>query len=237
MKFADLHLHTNYSDGTSEPVELVREAKKAGLDCIALADHDTIEGINPALEAAAQEGIELIPGIELSCEYNDAEVHILGYLIDYKDKQFIEKLAAIRKIRESRLHEMIEKLKGLKVDIQIEDVLKLCRTNNVGRLHLARAIVKKGYAQSISEAFQRFIGDNSPAYVCGFKLKPEEAIKIILSARGIPVLAHPYILGNDGLITQFIGYGLRGIEVYYPEHTKNKTLLYEKLAKERGLLI
>jgi len=236
MKFADLHLHTTYSDGTYEPEELIRRASQAGLACIAVVDHDTVDGIKPTQEAAKSKNIEVVPGIELSCEYNNSEVHILGYFIDCAKVKFLDKLLSIRKIRETRIHEMVNKLKSLKVDIDPEDVFKLSSTKNVGRLHLAQVLVKKGYVGSIGEAFQRYIGDHSPAYVCGFKLSPQEAIRLILSAKGIPVLAHPYILGNDKLIVQFIEYGLRGIEVYYPEHTRKKTIFYENFTKECGLL-
>ncbi|MCM8763195.1 MAG: PHP domain-containing protein [Candidatus Omnitrophica bacterium] len=236
MKFADLHLHTTYSDSTLEPEALIRQAQAVGLDCISVVDHDTVDGIYPTQEAAKSKGIEVIAGIELSCEYNNSEVHILGYLIDYTDGNFLHKLSSIRKIRQERIYQMVDKLKDLNVSIEPEEVFKLSKTNSIGRLHLAQALVKKGYVTSIIEAFQRYIGDGAPAYVCGFKLTPQEAINLILSVKGIPVLAHPYTLGNDGLILKFIEYGLRGIEVYYPEHTKSKTLFYENFAKEYGLL-
>ncbi|MCM8780018.1 MAG: PHP domain-containing protein [Candidatus Omnitrophica bacterium] len=236
MKFADLHLHTNFSDGTYSPQELVRRAAEAGIDCIAVVDHDSVDGIKPAQEAARSKNIEVIPGIELSCEHNNSEVHILGYFIDYADVKLTDNLAFIRKIREARIYEMVEKLKASKVDIKAEDIFALSATKNVGRMHVAQALINKGYVSSAGEAFYKYIGDNSPAYVCGFKLKPKEAIELIASAKGIPVLAHPYTLGNDELIVEFIEYGLRGLEVYYPEHTNSKTIFYENMARQYGLL-
>lgn len=237
MKYADLHLHTVYSDSTYEPLELILSAKEAGLDCIAVVDHDTVNGILPTINAGKPQGIEVIPGIELSCEYRGSEIHMLGYLIDYQDSVLMDRLAQIRKIRYERIYKMIDKLKAMNVDINPDDVFKLSRTDSVGRLHLARIIVKLGFAGSIPEVFQRFIGDKGPAYVCGFRLTPEEAIHLILKARGIPVLAHPYILNNDNVIPEFVKYGLRGLEVYYPEHTNVKTQGYKELAEKFNLLV
>ncbi len=235
-RYADLHLHTIYSDGTYTPEELIKVATRAGLSCISVVDHDTVEGIIPTRNAAEAAGIELIAGIELSCEYNSSEVHILGYLIESEDILLQKKLAQIRLVRRQRIYQMVEKLKGMQVNIEPEEVFKLSRTDSVGRLHLARAIVKNGYSASIPEAFQRFIGDHAPAYVCGFHLNPQEAINLILSAKGIPVLAHPYTLAEEEIIFKFVDYGLKGLEVYYPEHSRQQTDRYRQIALKYNLL-
>jgi predicted metal-dependent phosphoesterase TrpH len=237
VKFADLHLHTIFSDGTYTPQELISESVEAGLAAIAVVDHDTIEGISPAIEIAKMENIEILPGIELSAEYEGCEVHILGYLVDYKRKDLLEKLETLKKNRIERIYKIVDKLKDMGVILEPEDIFSIAGGGTVGRLHVARAMLKKGKVDSLFEAFQKYIGDKNPAYVLGFRFSPSEAIKLIKDAGGIPVLAHPYTLNNDELILKFIDYGLMGLEVYYPEHTQGMTNFYLNLAKEYNLLI
>lgn len=237
MKYADLHVHTTYSDSTLTPEELVKKTKLAGLDCVAVVDHDTVEGIVPSIDAGLCCGIEVLPGIELSCDFNNAEVHILGYLVDITNPTLLATLADIRKIRLDRMYEMTVKLKDLGVNIAPEEVFALANTQNIGRLHLAQVLLKRGYVKTISEAFYRYIGDRSPAYVCGFKLSPQKAMHLIKEAGGVPVLAHPYILGNDDVIPVFVDDGLMGIEVFYPEHSASKTEHYKNMAAKYNLLM
>jgi predicted metal-dependent phosphoesterase TrpH len=237
MKFADLHLHTIFSDGTNSPEELVIRAEKAGLSAIAVVDHDTVRGIEAASSAGKQANIEVLPGIELSAEFEGLEIHILGYLIDYRNKNLLEKLDSLKENRIARVYKIIEKLKNLGVNLNPETVLALGQKGTVGRLHIARIMVREGLVGSIYEAFQKYIGDKSPAYVLNFKLSPQQAIELIKGAAGIPVLAHPYILKRDDLIPQFVDYGLKGLEVYYPEHTQSKITTYLGLAKKYALLV
>ena len=237
MKFADLHVHTIFSDGTSTPEELIAQSKKAGLSAIAVVDHDTIQGVPPTLEIGREQGIEVLPGIELSAEYEGLEVHILGYLIDYKNSELIERLDFLKKNRVDRIYKMVKKINELGMDLAPKDVFDIAGEGTVGRLHVARAMVKKNLAGSIFEVFKKHLGDNCPAYVLGFRFSPEQAIKLIKKAGGIPVLAHPYILKKDELIHKFIEQGIMGLEVHYAEHSQSMVNFYRNIAKEKGLLI
>lgn len=237
MKFADLHLHTIYSDSTYTPFTLAKKAKSAGLSCIAVVDHDTVDGLSPTQEALEPEGIELVSGIELSSDYNGLEIHILGYLFDPKNIKLLEKLDFLKGNRVERVYKILKRLKGMGVELAPEPIFEFSRDGVVGRLHIARAMVKQGLVNTIKEAFDKYIGDRSPAYLADFKLSPYEAIDLIKSASGIPVLAHPYILGNDALIGEFAKAGLAGLEVYYPEHSKSMIQRYLGFAKKYGLLL
>ena len=236
MITADLHLHSYCSDGTDSPEEIARKARRAGLSCIALADHDTVEGIPGCTEEARLLGLEVIPGVELTAEHEGSEVHILGYLIDWEQAAFREKLQELRKTRVERIYTMLEKLEEAGITLAPESVFSLAKQGTVGRLHLARAMVNAGIVSHVSEAFQRYIGDRCPAYVGHFKLTPADAINLITGAGGIPVLAHPYSLNNDELIGVLAKHGLRGLEVYYPEHSQSMINAYLRMAAEYGLL-
>lgn len=237
MKFADLHLHTVFSDSTYTPQELIREAKRVGLDCISVVDHDTVSGIQDCLNLAERDNIEVLPGIELTVEYVGLEVHILGYLIDDENKILREKLEQLKKDRVERIHKITDKLKAIGINLGPERVFDIAGGGTVGRLHVARALVKEGLTSSIGEAFQKYIGDNCPAYVLGFRLTPYEAVSLIKTAGGIAVLAHPYSLNRDELIPELIDCGMMGLEVYYPEHTQAVTNSYLGLAKKYNLLV
>lgn len=237
MKFADLHLHTVFSDGTYTPQDLIAQSYKCGLSAIAVVDHDTVEGIRPSIETAQGRDVEVLAGIELSAEFDNVEVHILGYLIDYQNSSLIKRLEALKKNRIERIYKIIDKLKVIGVSLNPDTVFDIANNGTVGRLHVARALVKEGKAGTIFEAFQKYIGDKSPAYVLGFKFSPKEAIKLIKESGGVPVLAHPYILHNDDLIPEFVKHGLMGLEVYYPEHSQSMTNFYLRLAQEYNLLV
>ena len=237
MKYADLHLHTLFSDGTYSPEELVGRSLKTGLAAIAVVDHDTVEGIGPAVVEAKDKGLEVLAGIELSAAYADQEVHILGYLIDYQNKSLLKKLESLKENRVDRVYKMVAKLNGLGINLKPESVFALSENGTVGRLHIARSLVKEGLVNSLTEVFQKYIGDNGPAYILGFRFSPREAIKFIKDYGGVPVLAHPYTLHNDELIGEFIKFGLMGLEVYYPEHSQGMRNFYLDLAKKNNLLV
>lgn len=237
MKFADLHLHTIFSDGSYTPEELLSQSLKSGLSTIAIVDHDTVEAIAPAIEISGKQGIEVLSGIELSAEYDGLEIHILGYLIDYHNEKLRQKLEFLKSNRVERIYKITDKLKEIGLDLKPDTVFDIAKQGTVGRLHVARAMLKAGLVSSIPQAFGKYIGDKSPAYVCNFKFSPFDAIRLIRNTGGIPVLAHPYILNRDDLILKFIDYGLMGLEAYYPEHTKTMVNHYLTLAKKYNLLV
>ncbi len=237
MKFADLHLHTFFSDGTYSPDELARAASKVGLSAISVVDHDTVSGLSVTEEACSRQRIELIPGIELTAEHEGLEVHILGYFIDYNNPAFLKKMDFLKEGRIQRIHRITDKLKALGKNLEPQDVFALAEKGTVSRLHVARAMFKKGLINSIQEAFQLYIGDKCPASVLGFKFSPREIIELIRSAGGVPVLAHPYSLGKDELVAKFADYGLMGLEAYYAEHSASMTKKYLEIARRLNLLV
>lgn len=235
-KLADLHIHTFYSDGTSSPVEVVSEAQSAGLSCIAITDHDTLEGIPPTQLAAQNSGLEVIAGIELSSEIHDKDIHILGYFLDLNNTFFKGELTKMRTARIERIKHMIEKLKVLGIkDIAFKEVSDLGKFS-IGRPHLAMVLKNKGWVGSIQEAFEKYLGEDGPAYVKKFKVSPYEAIALIRQAGGAAVLAHPMITNKDELIPSFVEAGLEGIEVYYPNYSETTTKYYEGIAKKHNLV-
>ncbi|MCX5697619.1 MAG: PHP domain-containing protein [Candidatus Omnitrophica bacterium] len=237
MKFADLHTHTLFSDGTQSPEGLVTEAKKQGLDCIAVCDHDTVGALSQAIALGKEQDLEVLPGIELSAEEQGTEVHILGYMIDYQNKALKEKIDFLKTNRVQRIYEIVEKLKGMGINLDPESVFAIAKGGTPGRLHIARAMLKEKLVSTLNEAFGRYIGDRSPAYVCGFRLEPAEAIKLIKEAGGVSVLAHPYSIHRDELIPQMAAAGLGGLEVYYPEHSQGMINFYLGMAQEYNLAV
>jgi len=237
-KCADLHIHTHYSDSTSSPEEVVEQAYQQGLHCIAIADHDTIDGIQPTIEAAKKYDIEVVPAIELSSELQGKDIHILGYFLDYKNQDFVEKLGCMQNSRMERMEKMIFKLKGLGVDdIKFEEVCALAESKSVGRPHLAAIMQKKGWVKDIREAFNKYLANDAPAYVPKFNQTPEEAVKCIHKAGGLAVLAHPMLTNVDQLIAGFARAGLDGLEVYYHCVSNTTVSFYEGLAKKYNLLM
>lgn len=236
MKFADLHVHTHFSDGTFSPERLVEEAVQADLSCIAVTDHDNVSGILPAIRAAGPR-LEVLAGIELTAESEGAEVHILGYLIDYAHKPFLAMLKNMQEVRIRRVHEMCRKLERLHMPIDPREVFDVADPGSVGRLHVARVLVNKGYVATTGEAFARFIGDRGPAYVSKFKMTPREAIGWLRRVGGVPVLAHPYLLPQNVLIEDFVKAGIMGIEAYYSEHSDFQQNEFVKIAEKFGLLV
>lgn len=238
MKTADLHVHTHFSDGTSAPEEVVRCAQQKGLSCIAICDHDSVDGIDPSLEAAKGTALEIIPGVELTIIESGKEIHMLGYFIEWKEAWFAELLKKVQRERVVRMDRMIEKLKNFDIRVDREKVMELAGgKGSMGRLHLARALAEIGAVSSVGAAFRKYIGDFGPCYVEDIGFAAKEAIETIVRAGGVPVVAHPYSIGNDILIEKFIAYGMRGIEVYHTEHDRRLTEKYEAIVKEHDLVI
>lgn len=237
LKYADLHAHTVHSDGTFTSAQLVKQALASGLSALAIVDHDTVEGIAEAKASAKGTALEVISGIELTSQYENQEIHMLGYFLDYQNTALLEKLKLIRANRVQRAYKIVKNLEQFGIKLNPEVVFDICGKGAVGRLHIARALVQEGCVGTTAEAFRKYIGDKSPAYVLGFNLSPAEAIKIIRDAGGVAVLAHPYLLRNDALIAEFAQSGLGGIEVYYPEHSQGMVNFYLDLAKKLNLVV
>ena len=239
MAEVDLHIHSSASDGKYSPAEIVRKAAGAGLKVIALSDHDTVDGIAAALEAAAEfPGLKFIPGVEISTDVPSGEVHMLGYFIDYTNEELLRKLENMRSSRQKRAQEMIGKLGELGMPVDWERVREIAGTGSVGRPHIARAMLEKGYISTLKEAFNKYIAWGGPAYVKREKLTPSEAIGLILRAGGLPVLAHPFTVNDhEKLVAELTADGLAGIEAYYGEYNSEEIRRLVNLADKHGLIV
>lgn len=235
---ADLHVHTTASDGRLAPEEVVRLAVGVGLDCIAITDHDTVDGVVPALKVAqAFPDFLVIPGVEINTDVPDGEVHVLGYFLDYTDQALASMLQKLRNARWSRAQEMVVKLANLGMNLEWQRVEELARGNSICRPHIAKALLEKGYVDSEKEAFDKYIGHGGPAYVERYKLSPSEAVKLITRARGLPVLAHPADIDNlDSLLSELKEFGLVGIEVYYRDYNAETIDKLLKVANRHSLI-
>ena len=242
MGYVDLHLHTTASDGVLSPSEIVRYAKAKGLQAIAITDHDTIEGLEEGLSEGEKIGFEVIPGIEISAEHSSGSMHILGFFLDIRHPLLNEKLRYLQKARAERNPKIVEKLNRLGIDITFEEVLKASGGGQVGRPHFANVLLEKKFVRSFQEAFDRFLKKGAPAYVDKLRFTSKEAFHFINEAKGVAVLAHPNTLGMEGysglekLILQLVEEGLKGIEVYYPEHSSSEVAQYKTFAERYGLL-
>lgn len=237
MKRADLHIHTTASDGLLSPKEVVRWANIKRLSAISITDHDTVGAIDQAIIAAMEYNIEVIPGIELNTEYEKEEIHILGYYIDYKAEWFLDKLKEIQNSRYLRAQKMIRKLNDMNINITIEDVEALAENRLVGRPHIARVMLEKGYIENMKDAFDNYIGMGKPAYEERYKLSCEEAIRIIIQLNGVPVLAHPGLINNMKIVEEIVDMGIRGIEVYHSKHDEETIRKMQQIAKARDLIV
>lgn len=234
----DLHLHTTFSDGLLTPEQLVREALKRNLEAIAITDHDTIDGVPLALkEAKKYRNMEVIPGIELSTELDKQEIHILGYYIDFLDVELRKTLFQLQEKRKMRIIKIVNKLKSIGIEISIKEVEHAASGPSIGRPHVAKVLIEKGYVDTIEEAFKTYLSKGKLAYVPRAKLTPFNAIDIINKNRGIPVLAHPGLLNNQNIIKDLISYGIRGIEIYHKNHSPAQTTYFSQLALSNNLLL
>jgi predicted metal-dependent phosphoesterase TrpH len=236
---ADLHIHSTVSDGKLTPADVIREAAGRGLSFIALADHDSIDGIVPAQTAArAFPGLKVIPGVEISTDIAEGEVHILGYFIDYNDPEFNAALAGFKKSRLQRGQKMVAKLGKLGIHIDWQRVMEIAGTSTIGRPHIAQAMLEKGYVTSFKQAFNEYLGHNRPAYVEREKMTPKEAVGLIIKAQGLPVLAHPLTLPDpEAMMIALKEGGLVGIEAYYDGYTPEEVRRLLALAQRHKLLV
>jgi len=234
----DLHIHSTASDGKFSPADIVRKAAERGLTIIALADHDSVDGIAPALAAArAFPRLKVIPSVEISTDVLGGEVHVLGYFIDYTDHRLKATLARMRHSRQERAYGMVTKLKKLGIHIEWQRVQEIAGSGSIGRPHLAQAMLEKGYVASVKEAFTKYISRDGPAYVEREKITPREAVELLLETNGLPVLAHPLTVSDpEAMVIELKAAGLVGIEAYYDGYTAEEISSLVNLADRYGLI-
>jgi len=215
--FADLHIHTYYSDSTSSPEEVVAEAVKNGLSCISITDHDVFDGIAPTQEAAKSANLEVIPGIELSSEFEGRDIHILGYFMDFSKGPLFDKIESYLDERVRRMKQMITNLQAVGIkDIEYEEVAMQTKSRAVGRPHLANLLLSKGHVTSMKSAFDKYLAAGTAGYAPKFKQSPFEAIDLIHQSGGLAVMAHPMLTQKDELISRMAKAGLDGWECIIP---------------------
>ncbi len=242
MKTIDLHTHSLCSDGADTPAEVVRRAHEAGLSAIALSDHDCVDGVEEAMAEGEKLGIEVIPAIELSATY-DTELHILGYYIDIRNAHMKEALAYAIRVRDERQEETCRKLREQGFDVTMEEARAEANGNPIlCRAHFAQIMVRKGYAESVKDAFKRYLSVGCYAYSNRQALTPAEAVSLIREAGGVPVVAHLHLIKQSdeevkSLLTSLIPHGLAGIEGYYTDYTPDMEVRYRAMAKELGLVL
>jgi len=244
----DLHIHSTASDGSLTPAEIINRAQRLNLAAIAITDHDSIYGSKEALQAGIPPSLKFLTGVEISAAHppffpGSGSFHILGYCIRLDNQALNQALNRLREARKNRNPKIIKRLNELGLKISLEDVNPTIAHGQLGRPHIAQVMIKKGFVKSMDEAFDKFLGAGKPAYVDKNRIGCEETIKMIRDAGGVPVLAHPALLNiNDDfqleeLIQNLIKIGMRGIEVYYPEHSPEQMQRYRELANKYNLLI
>ncbi len=231
----DLHTHTTASDGALAPAALVALARQEGVGVLGVTDHDTVAGLDEAMEAGARLGVEVIPGLEISSYHGRQEVHLLGYFVDTGHPALLERLAAWRAERLERLHQMVERLRRHGIHLDAERIAARSAGGSVGRPHVAVALVAAGHVASVEEAFHRFLADGKPACVPRQRVPVADAMALVRAAGGLPVLAHPGGYRNDGMIPELVRDGLAGIEVIHRDHNDTATARYRRLAARYDL--
>jgi 3',5'-nucleoside bisphosphate phosphatase len=234
----DLHTHTTASDGTLTPEELIALAANNGVTVLAIADHDTVSAIERAKEHSRRFQLELIPAVEINTEVGSMEIHILGYFIDCNNALLNSKLQDLRNFRLTRNEKIVGLFREAGFSITIDEVMECARGETVGRPHIARVLVNRGYFRDIQEVFENYLRPGCRAYVPRSRFSPEEAIGLIRHSGGFPVLAHPgYNSFDDAYIDGLIKAGLRGLEVYYPAHLPLQVDFYRAQAMKKKLFI
>ncbi len=234
--FADLHLHTYFSDGTFSPEELVARARAENLSAVALTDHDTVEGCARMGEACDANGLEFVPGAELTAEHHDREVHILGYWLDTRSPSLLSRLAGFQAVRTNRIRDMVHRLNQRGIPLQAEEVFSLANCHSPGRPHVARALVARGFCRDYDDAFARYLKKGRPAWVPKARMDVRTTIDLIHAAGGVAVLAHPGLYHADFIIPELAAEGLDGLECWHTKHFGAAPAYYERLAGELGLV-
>lgn len=237
MKKADLHVRTTYSMGKVRPEEAVALAKKKGLAAIAIVDHESVEGIQEAVDTGERYGVEVIPGVELMFEEAEKEAHIIGYFVDWRNRALLTEISRSQAARGWRVQRTVEKLQSMGIDITYDEVLGAAgRAAIIGRTHVAEVLIQKGVVKDVREAFSKYLAYGKPAYVPRYQLPISEAFRPIFDAGGIPALAHPKFSGAQDLIPEFVKHGLVGLEVYHFSHSSADIRGLKSAAKKYGLV-
>ena len=235
--FADLHIHTHFSDGTFTPEEVVARARQFGLAAISVTDHDTVEGCAPTIRACAAAGIEFVTGSELTAEMSGHELHLLAYGMDITDPRLLVELAKVQEVRQQRIREMVICLNKLGIPLPVESVFALANCRSPGRPHVARALVQAGHCRTLDEAFDRFLKKGKPAWVPKFKMSAAEAVGLIHDTGGLAVMAHPGLNRSDEFIPELVAAGLDGLECIHSKHSTKMAEHYLLIADHYGLLV
>lgn len=234
----DLHIHTTFSDGEFSPDEVLQLANKRRINGIAITDHDTVNGIKPTLELGKKyRGLHIIPGIELGTLFEDEEVHILGYFVDYTSKTLIEATEMLKLNRIKRGIKIVEKLNYLGMELSYEIIKEFTKDGFIGRPHIAKALLEKGYVKSVEEAFKRLLNRGKPAYVQRETLTLKETINLIHKVDGIAILAHPGLLKNKSIISKCIYYGVDGLEAIHSKHDKKDVKVLLDIARANNMIV
>ncbi|MBI3418187.1 MAG: PHP domain-containing protein [Verrucomicrobia bacterium] len=237
MHFADLHLHTHFSDGTYSPEELVGHAQHYGLKLLSLTDHDTVEGCARMAIACGAAAIEFIPGSEFTAEVRGRELHLLGYFLDTANEKLLAEIAKFQAVRQNRIREMVARLNELGIPLEADVVFAIANCRSPGRPHVGRALVQTGHCATLDEAFERFLKKNRPAWVPKFKMSAVDAIELIHQAGGLAVMAHPGLNNSDDLIYQLAEAKLDGLECFHSKHSNATSEHYLKIAAELKLVV
>ncbi|MSU64016.1 MAG: phosphatase [Pedosphaera sp.] len=235
--FADLHLHTHFSDGTYSPEELAGHARRHELTVVALTDHDTVDGCPRMAAACLAEGIEFIPAIEITAELDRHELHILGYGVEPTHSGLLAELARFQRIRQDRIRDIVVRLQKLNLPITSEAVFELANCNSPGRPHVARALIQAGVCKNLDEAFERFLKRHRPGWVPKARIHAEDAIRLIHEAGGAAVIAHPALNRCGHLIPDLARFGIDGIECFHSKHSPADSEHFEEMANRSGLLV
>ena len=231
----DLHLHTNYSDGFCTPLQLIKKVKEEGIDYISITDHDSVAAIEEATIIGNEIGVEVIPGLEISSDVKDREIHLLGYFVEPGNSELERYLTFFREERIKRAEQIVLKINNLGMPLKINDVLDISKNSAVGRPHIAQAMLARGFVNSYYEAFNKYLGNDCPAYEKKVHVSPKSAFKIINDAGGLSFIAHPGYM-EENLLKELIEAGVDGIEVIHPSHSAQQTKFYKGIASEYFLL-
>lgn len=233
---ADLHAHTTHSDGALVPYDLIQRAHSAGLNVLSITDHDNVGALDEGIEWGKSLGMEVITGLELSVSLGEKDVHVLAYFFDHRNQDLLDYLIFFRRERLKRAERMVQKLNKINIPLKLEDVLEQAGIGSVGRPHVANALLEKGFIGAYYEAFEKYIGNNGPAFEKKYQLSPADAFKLITKAGGLSFLAHPGKHISELDLSQLIKNGLDGIEVVHPSHDEKLREYYRGLVNQYFLL-